>query len=177
MRPPVRRPGFTLVELLVVVLIIGILAAFAIPQYLRSVETSKADDAVSLANMVATTNRMYALDHANAFAVGEITSACNTAACAGGSPPPGCDLVGCKYLAQQDFDKKPYRVAADNPGANTVCNAAPFNMPAAGASCVIRRSGSTPGTNISPYTTWGYYVTSAGVVTKVGTNTPDPVAP
>jgi len=39
------RKGFTLVELAVVIVIIGVLAAFGVPQFLRSVERSKAGEA------------------------------------------------------------------------------------------------------------------------------------
>ena len=39
------RPGFSLVELSVVVIIIGVLAAFGVPRLLRSVEKTKASEA------------------------------------------------------------------------------------------------------------------------------------
>ncbi len=37
-----NRKGFTLVELAVVIVIIGVLAAFGVPRFLKSVERSKA---------------------------------------------------------------------------------------------------------------------------------------
>jgi prepilin-type N-terminal cleavage/methylation domain-containing protein len=42
-----KRAGFTLVELAVVIVIIGVLAAFGVPRFLKSVERSKAAEAFS----------------------------------------------------------------------------------------------------------------------------------
>ncbi len=40
-----KKDGFTLIELLIVVIVIGVLVAIAIPNYMRSVERSKAGKA------------------------------------------------------------------------------------------------------------------------------------
>jgi prepilin-type N-terminal cleavage/methylation domain-containing protein len=66
------RQGFTLVELAVVIVIIGVLASFGVPRFLKSVERSKAAEAFNYLSAVQSAqeryqsqNGVYAADVAN----------------------------------------------------------------------------------------------------------------
>ena len=62
------QAGFTLLELLMVVIIIAILAAVALPQYLRVAERSRAGEALqNLASIRGSENRFRAADVANLY--------------------------------------------------------------------------------------------------------------
>lgn len=59
------KKGFTLIELLVVVLIIGILSAIALPQYEKTVEKSRATQALVLMKALIQAQDVYYLENGN----------------------------------------------------------------------------------------------------------------
>jgi len=54
-----RRKGFTLIELIIVVIAIGILATIAVPQYLKSVERAKSAKAKNALGLISQAEKMY----------------------------------------------------------------------------------------------------------------------
>ena len=165
-----NRRGFTLIEIVIVLMIIGILASFGVPQYLRTIESGKADDAVALVNQIGMTNRMFALDHQGVYVAGLFPNGSNGCGCAAGTcsaytiTPPGpfnnaCALVCCTYLSDQDWANKPYNFRACDPvsgGGGGTC--------AAGRVAVGNRRNSA----YAPYSSWGYQMDSSGRITPSG---------
>lgn len=181
MRPLQSRRGYTLIELVVTILIIGVLSSFAIPQYLRTVEGGKADDAVATMNMIGTTNKMFALDHGGFYVDGPFPSGVNQSCasvypnCTGAATCPAgalagpqataCILVCCKYLADQSWGDKPYSFSACDATGGGGGNGCAAGKVAA----TVRLPSAYP-----PYSTWGYTMSASGIITANNASTPPP---
>ena len=60
-----RQQGFTLLELLVVVVIIGVLASLALPRFIKTIETARTAEARHWLGVVRDSEVRYRLDHAS----------------------------------------------------------------------------------------------------------------
>lgn len=140
-----HRRGFTLLEIIVVVLIIGLLAGLAFPFYRRSMENSMADQAKAVLESIGTANRVYAMEK--------------------GEPARGqmnneSVLVANKYVPGQDWDRMPYYYELAPPLSN--CLMASTN-----------RKGTGPyGIGDPTYNSVGFCISNTGVITPIGSRGP-----
>lgn len=70
-----RRKGFTLVEIMIVVLIIGILMAIAVPNFIRARENSRRNTCIANLKQIDSAKEQYAMD--NKLATGATVTMAN----------------------------------------------------------------------------------------------------
>jgi prepilin-type N-terminal cleavage/methylation domain-containing protein len=148
------RNGFTLLEIMVVLMILTILIVMGYPRYFRALENSKADAATTMVEMIGVSNRIYNLN------TGQWV---NSSGAPISSTSP---LVTGNYVADMDWANLPYQYYACNPG--TTCSGC-FGTPTNLSACAMRVN-----TAASPYNTWGYQITWNGSMNNAGTPAPAP---
>ncbi len=76
-RQLILKNGFTLIEIVMVMVIVGVLAAMAVPMFIRSVEEGKNQEAVAALRLIRTAERLYYLDY-DAYVPASDTNEVNT---------------------------------------------------------------------------------------------------
>ncbi|MCD6539230.1 MAG: prepilin-type N-terminal cleavage/methylation domain-containing protein [Candidatus Omnitrophica bacterium] len=70
------RGGFTLAEVIIVVVIIGILATLAVPNYIKAVERTRNKEAISMLKLIQQAEKMYRLEN-NGYVACNSNANCN----------------------------------------------------------------------------------------------------
>jgi len=119
------KKGFTLVEVIVVVVIIAVLSSIAATQLFKAVESSRMSDAVALVSAAAGAKRMARLDYiGGTMPTGVLTSPTSVTTCS--TLATVADYTNCKYLTPHDWSNLlyAYYMCNDTSGAGGSCCAA-----------------------------------------------------
>ena len=73
-----NKKAFTIMELMVTLIVVGLLAGLAIPAYFRTVEESRHNEAITNLNIIHMGEKIYFLNH-NTFIAGNSIAALNAA--------------------------------------------------------------------------------------------------
>ena len=119
-----NKKGFTMVELLVVLVIVAILAAVATPIYLANVQRSRASEAVGTMALIRQAERDFRINNNVYYDVtaGNIAHALPTSVGAGGAPTPATAGVTVDNDVTQYFSNAAFTVDAAPSDTNGASN-------------------------------------------------------
>ncbi len=126
-----NKQGFTMVELLVVLVIVAILAAVATPIYIGNTNRAKASEAVAVMSQIRQAMREFNLKGQPFFNIpaatdiGNIQNAFPTGVTAAGVPSPGGNGIGMNLGVTQYFSNGAFTVVS----TGTTATDAQFTLP------------------------------------------------
>jgi general secretion pathway protein G len=92
-----KRGGFTLVEILIVVVILGILAAIVIPQFTNASESAKVSSLISQLQTIRSQLELFQVQHNGNYPTLDDTWAIMTSTSTAMETGPGAGTAGSKY--------------------------------------------------------------------------------
>ncbi len=135
----IKKNGFTLTEVLVAMVMVGMMAGFALPSYFSSMEEARSNEAKTNLYIIYTAEKIYALSHSGDY----LGFSGNPTVAALNSSVSGLSID----IAEQYYDVN----SVTTPTSSTF-------------SATATRNGTSGGG-----TTRAYNITQAGVVTQTGT--------
>jgi|GEM_PF-1817158 len=104
-----NRKGFTLAEVLVVVVIVGVLAAIAVPSFNKTIEASRATDAENTGEQIRTALKGLYLGGNSSNFTGDFDSLTGAACPATRVPTNLSEVVSCGLIPNQTWTALPYK--------------------------------------------------------------------
>ena len=134
-----KKSGFTLIELIVVVIIIGILATMAVPQYLKVTERAKSSKARHALGILAQAQKLFRADSAQGiYSTCSSIATCNVPA----------ELGGFVELDSIDLIDWTYTIAATNTAGAPTFILTAARVGNSGSTIILNESGAWSGARL-----------------------------